>query len=98
MEEGDYLINLEQRLSHKKDSLLLEVDILYEGKEVLVEFDHLLTQLEESLLRKKLIDMTRELKQAEVDQNPELVDKYMKKCQDISQQIRDLTNKKHYAN
>ncbi len=98
MEEGDYLINLEQRLSHKKDSLLLEVDILYEGKEVLVEFDHLLTQLEESLLRKKLIDMTRELKQAEVDQNLELVDKYMKKCQDISQQIRDLTNKKHYAN
>jgi len=88
-----YFKDLSKKLEEKKSSLLLEIDILYQDKDLKNEFDQLLVDWQTIKLKQDLKYNTKLLKQAEEKQEEDLIDKYLKKCQDISQTIKKLTSK-----
>lgn len=87
-----YLQTLEERFSGIKGALLLELDILYETTNVPEEVIRLLHELAILKLKDDLAQTTTLLKEAERAENHELIDKYVKKCQDISKSIKELTS------
>lgn len=91
----DYVDMLSAANLEKKDSLLLEIDLLYEGKSLILEGERLVRELQELKLRQELSVVTKLLKEAESRREGDLVDKYMKKCQDISKSITDLISQAH---
>lgn len=59
-------------------------------EQILQEAKELIKELEIVNLKNELKKNTKFLKEAEINNNQDLVDKYMKKCQDISQQLNKL--------
>ncbi len=74
-----------------KEKLILESEISYGGSDRLeAEFKDLLHQLDIESLKEELTESLRQLKAAESSGDNPSIDKWLKKCQDISREINNL--------
>lgn len=86
----DTLAEYEEKLQNNKSQLIWEAEVLCEAEKRFKTFSDLLVELKLEMLKKDLIDTVSSLRQAEQGENESLVDKYLKKCQDISREINSL--------
>jgi len=88
---------LEKQFQQEKDLLIFEVESYYGGKNDLnKDIDYLLSGLEEEYLKQKFTTAMVNLQKAEQMKNEEDIERYLKKCRDISQQINNLKNKSEH--
>lgn len=74
-----------------RQNLILSAELAYDGSTSLdQEIDDLLMALKEEKLKNHLKQVILELRQAESKGHNEMIDKCLKKCQDISQEINRL--------
>lgn len=88
----------EKGLEPRRAELILEAELSYGQSEtgrLANEIDDLLQALETEGLKGELILAMGELKKAEAAQNAELVEKYLKKCQNVSTRLNLLGTKQH---
>ncbi|MCX6701843.1 MAG: hypothetical protein NTX96_01450 [Candidatus Zambryskibacteria bacterium] len=84
---------LESRFQQEKDLLMFEMESYYSDKPDLSrDINYLLLGLEEEYLKQKFTIAMVNLQKAEQSKNNEDISKYLKECQEISQQINTIKN------
>ncbi len=85
------LVSAIEKLQADKNRILLEVDLMYTDDN---RFDEYIKELAAGFineyLKNQLLIYTKKLKEAEKSENYDLIDKYLKKCQNISRLLNNL--------
>ena len=80
-----------EKLQADKNKILLEVDLMYTDNNRFDEYiKELATGFINEYLKNKLSLYTKKLKEVEKTENYDLIDKYLKKCQNISRLLNNL--------
>ncbi len=91
----DNLAKLEAEISTNKDELVFEAEVAYQNSDKIGQhIDELLVNLKEEYLKEEFADLMMKLQQAERDKNLDKVSEFLKRCQDISAELRTLSSKK----
>jgi len=84
-----------ERSSEEKERIVFEAEMYYNHSEVLKDdLRELIINLKEHLLRGRLVKAMNELKKAEQHKDEALSAEKLKKCNEISQELNELTLKK----
>ena len=86
----DEFVKQEKILEDKKAQLIWEAEMTCQAEKRFKIFSDFLAELKLEILKKDLTEVISKLRQAEEEKDESLVDKYLKKCQDISREINSL--------
>lgn len=89
--DANFLNEAVEKIISHKEKILLEVELIYsEVKNRENNIKGLAHDFSQEYLRNELLLATRSLKEAEMSQDFTMMDKYLKKCQDVSQLLNQL--------
>jgi hypothetical protein len=89
---GESFSNLSEQYQKERDRLVFEAELIYGANIAESEIGELVRNLEEDVLRSRLLAKMIELQKAELAENDKEVKILLKECQDISTRLSKIKN------